>query len=77
MHDSFEQTSVPIVDKINLRPFMQGSCNSRTEAMIWQHSLGNIRDQDRIADIRVTSLDLLNRQVIWQVPLGFPAVPVH
>jgi hypothetical protein len=48
----------------------QGSCNSRTEAMIWQHSLGNIRDQNRIADIRVTSLDLLNRQVIWQVTRG-------
>jgi len=55
-----KQTTIPVVDKIDLRPGIQCPFDAGAETPIWQNPFGCIRNQDRVADNGITVADFHN-----------------
>ena len=68
MDNSGEQASLPIIDTVNVRPVFERSLNTRTKTTIGEQAFCNKGDQNRISDIGVAFSNLLNREIIWQIP---------
>jgi hypothetical protein len=49
-----KQTTIPIVDKIDLRPGIQCPFDAGAKPPVWQNSFGCIRNKDWVADNGIT-----------------------
>ena len=65
--DHGEQTTISIVDKIDLRPGIHCPFDAGAETPVGQNPFRCIRNQDRVADNGITVADFFDGQVVWQV----------
>ena len=67
MNSDGEQTTLPVIDKVDLRPLLQCASDPGAKAMVWQKSLGHVRNKNRVAYIGIAHPNFLYRQVVGKV----------
>ncbi len=67
LHRGGEKAAIAVIGKNDIGPIGECAFDARTDAVIWKNSLGNIRGQDGVANIRIAGADFFNRQVVRKV----------
>jgi len=62
-----KQAAVSVIEKPNLRPFLQRPFDPGAKAVVRQQALGHVGDQNGIAEIGVASPNILDGKVVGQV----------